>query len=89
MEVTKRRPNCGEPYSNNAISELVSTVLEIQVLKRLEDSGIRELREKCGTTYGATCGGGNPICMICLIRDDVRDITHLFEKRECKTDASK
>ena len=67
----------------------MSTVLEIQVLKKLEDVGVRELKEKCGTTYGATCVGGNTICAICLIRDDVRDITHLFEKRECKTDASK
>ena len=69
--------------------ELVSMVLEIQVLKKLNEDEMREMKEACATTYGAKCVNTDKICALCLIREDVREITMLFEQRDHKTDDSK
>ena len=59
------------------------------MLKKMKEDEMREMREACATTYGATCVNVDKICALCLIRDDVREIVVLFEQRDNKTDDSK
>ena len=67
------------------ISDLMELVVEIMVLKRQKENEVMELKENCAMTYEGDCGA-KAYCMICLINDDVKDITRIFESREEKMD---
>ena len=59
-------------------------VLEIMVLKRQKEAEITEMKDKCAMTYyGGDCGA-KAYCMICLISDDVKELSRIFESREEK-----
>lgn len=64
-------------------------VLEIGVLKRQRENEIATMRDSCAMmTYGGECGV-SAYCKICLIADDVRELTRIFESKGEKMDFSK
>ena len=61
----------------------MTVVLEVSVLKKQKEMDIQAMKDKCATTYGGTCNT-RTYCPLCLIKDDVREITRLFESSEDK-----
>ena len=64
------------------------TVLEISVLKKQKEAEILAMKDSCAMTYGGTCGV-KAYCPICLIKEDMREVTRLFESSEDKMDFCK
>ena len=63
-------------------------VLEISVLKKQRENEIIALRDECAMTYGGDCNNRS-ICGICLLRDDARELTRLYESKETKRNFGK
>ena len=66
----------------------MTVVLEISVLKKQKETEILAMKDNCVMTYGGTCGA-KVYCPICLIKDDMREVTRLFESSEEKMDFGK
>ena len=58
------------------------------VLKRQKENEIIQMKDSCAMAYGGDCGV-MAYCMLCLIGDDVKEITRTFESREEKMDYGK
>ena len=67
---------------------MITTILEITILKRQKEAEIQTMRDTCSMTYGGVCSA-KIYCAICLIKDDVRELTRLFESGEEKMDFGK
>jgi len=66
----------------------MTVVLEISVLRKRKEMEIQSMKDKCAMTYGGTCGT-RTYCPLCLIKDDARELTRLFESSEEKREFSK
>ena len=66
----------------------MTVVLEISVLKKQKEAEVLAMKDNCVMTYGGTCGA-KVYCPICLIKEDMREVTRLFESSEEKMDFGK
>ena len=66
----------------------MTVVLEISVLKKQRETEILAMKDNCVMTYGGTCGA-KVYRPICLIKEDMREVTRLFEASEEKMDFGK
>ena len=66
----------------------MKVVLEITVLKKARESEITAMRDECVTTYGAECNA-SAYCMICLVKDDVKELARIFDSSEEKMNFGK
>ena len=65
------------------LSDLMMIVLEITALKKVRESEISAMKDSCAMSYGGECNS-TAYCMICLIKDDVRDLIRFYESSEEK-----
>ena len=66
----------------------MTVVLEISVLKKQREAEILAMKDNCVMTYGGACSS-KVYCPICLTKDDMREVTRLFESSEEKMDFGK
>ena len=52
---------------------------QITVTKKLKENDVLDLKEKCLSTYGGTCNNDYNVCYLCLIKNDVSEITRKFQ----------
>ena len=66
----------------------MTLVLEITVLKKAWESEITSMRDGCSASYGGECNI-NAYCMLCLVKDDMRELTRIFDSNEEKGEFGK
>ena len=66
----------------------MSVVLEITVLKKAWESDIITMKDRCATTYRGECNA-SAYCMICLVKDDMRELSRTFDSSEEKFEFGK
>ena len=73
------------------IKELMMLSLEIATTKKLRESEVRDLKERCLTMYGGKCNTGKEarLCDICLIKDQADKLTGHFDCAEAKSNPGK
>ena len=75
-------------YGINSTIDLLNVVLEITVLKKTWESEITSMKDNCAIQYGSECSM-NMYCMLCLVKDDMRELTRMFESNEEKGEFGK
>ena len=73
-----------KPFIERKIKELVMLSLEIAVTKKLREAEVRDIKERCLSMYGGKCNmvDDGKVCSICMIRDEVKEVTCHFEGRD-------
>ena len=74
--------------SQYIVLDLLNVVLEITVLKKAWECEITTMKDGCAIQYGSECNA-NAYCMLCLVKDDMRELTRIFESNEEKTEFGK
>ena len=78
-------------FMDRKIKELMMISLEIATTKKLRESEVRDLKERCLTMYGGKCNTGKDtrLCDICLIKDQADKLTTHFDCAELKCSPGK